>query len=62
MNIPYKKGQNDKKKFDAIWKSKETMPVTLPIQEERMQLLDKEYRELEEDYKKVVRRLEIADF
>ena len=59
LNIPYKREENDMKKLEAALKSKDNKgaSINLPIQEQRIQILEKEYRELEEEYKKVVKRL-----
>lgn len=58
LNIPFKKGQNDMKKVEAVFKSNDKGQVSLPLQEERVQILEKEYRDLEKEYKKVIKRLE----
>lgn len=51
LNIPYKRGL-DMKKLESVGN------VPLPQNEQRIQSLEKEYRLLEDDYKKVVRRLD----
>lgn len=59
LNIPYKREQNDLKKLEAALKTNDKRPgVSLPIQEQRIQILEKEYRALEEEYKKVIKRLD----
>ena len=61
LNIPYKKEQNDVKKLEEALKNSKgagKSGVNFPISEERIKILDKEYRELEEDYKRVIDRLE----
>lgn len=58
LNIPYKREQNDLKKLELVFKSlNKRSNITLPPMEQRMKILDKLYRILEEDYKKVVKRL-----
>ncbi|KAI4484376.1 hypothetical protein M0802_013103 [Mischocyttarus mexicanus] len=58
LNIPYKREQNDIKKLELVFKNLNKCPnITLPPAEERMKILDKLYHSLEEDYKKVVKRL-----
>lgn len=59
LNIPYKREQNDIKKLELVLKSlNKRSNITLPAPEQRMKILEKSYRVLEEDYKKVVKRLE----
>lgn len=59
LNIPYKREQNDLRKLESALKQLDQCSgVTLPSAEQRMQTLDKEYRALEEEYRKVVKRLE----
>ncbi|XP_047366105.1 histone acetyltransferase type B catalytic subunit-like [Vespa velutina] len=59
LNIPYKREQNDIKKLELVLKNlNKRSNITLPAPEQRMKILEKSYRVLEEDYKKVVKRLE----
>lgn len=59
LNIPYKREQNDIKKLELALKSlNKRSNVSLPLPEQRIKVLEKAYRLLEEDYKKVVKRLE----
>lgn len=52
LNSPYKRGLQDMKRLESLGS------VAIPPPEQRIQSLEKEYRSLEEDYKKVIRRLE----
>lgn len=54
LNSPYKRGLQDMKRLESLGN------VAIPPPEQRIQSLEKEYRSLEEDYKKVIRRLEEA--
>jgi histone acetyltransferase 1 len=59
LNIPFKREENNLKKLEAALKTNDKRPgVSLPIHEQRIQILDKEYRALEEQYKKVIKRLD----
>lgn len=62
LNIPYKREQNDLKKLECALKNVDKRAnVTVPTSEQRIQTLEKEYRCLEEEYKKVIKRLEDAE-
>lgn len=61
LNIPYKREQNDLKKLECALKNidkRVNLQISLPSTEQRIQTLDKEYKSLEEEYKKVIKRLE----
>ncbi|XP_015175660.1 PREDICTED: histone acetyltransferase type B catalytic subunit [Polistes dominula] len=59
LNVPYKREQNDVKKLELALKSlNKRSNIALPPTEQRIKILDKLYGILEEDYKKVVKRLE----
>lgn len=61
LNVPYKRERRDLKKLESVVKSldkKETSNVILLPNEQRIQALEKEYRGLEEEYKKVIKRLD----
>ncbi|CAG5099875.1 Similar to Hat1: Histone acetyltransferase type B catalytic subunit (Mus musculus) [Cotesia congregata] len=58
LNVPYKRERRDLKKLESVVKSldkKETNNVILLPNEQRIQALEKEYRALEEEYKKVIK-------
>ncbi|XP_058803109.1 histone acetyltransferase type B catalytic subunit [Phymastichus coffea] len=59
LNIPYKKGDNDIKKVEAVFKTIDKSKVNIPLQD-RIKFLEKEYHNLEKEYKKVIKRLETA--
>ncbi|XP_003701894.1 histone acetyltransferase 1 isoform X2 [Megachile rotundata] len=62
LNIPYRREQNDLKKLECALKTIDKRGnITLPSLEQRIQTLEKEYRGLEEEYKKVIKRLEDAE-
>ena len=59
LNVPYKREQNDVKKLEAALKKLTKQGnMTLPAVEQRIQLLEKEYNSLEEEYKKVIKRIQ----
>ncbi|XP_057324795.1 histone acetyltransferase type B catalytic subunit isoform X3 [Microplitis mediator] len=61
LNVPYKRERRDLKKLESVVKSldqKESGNVILLPNEQRIQTLEKEYRALEEEYKKVIKRLD----
>lgn len=61
LNVPYQREQKNFKKLQRVLKSVEGSGVIDgPSSEQRMQILDKQYRLLEEDYKKVIQRMEAA--
>ncbi|XP_015592461.1 histone acetyltransferase type B catalytic subunit [Cephus cinctus] len=61
LNVPYKREQHDQRKLESSRKNNEKLPnMPIPSTEQRIQILEKEYRLLEEEYKKVVKRLEDA--
>lgn len=65
LNIPFKRKQNEELKIEralknAADKSTYTNGNGLPSDEQRMEILEKEYRLLEEEYKMVIKRLEYA--
>ncbi|XP_031786692.1 histone acetyltransferase type B catalytic subunit [Nasonia vitripennis] len=59
LNIPYRR-EGNLKKLEAAFKSNENRPgvSSLSIKEQRIQTLDKEFKALEDEYKKVIRRLD----
>ncbi|XP_014218476.1 histone acetyltransferase type B catalytic subunit [Copidosoma floridanum] len=61
LNIPYKKEENDQKKLELAKKSKEGSSGLSCISqnENRIQVLEKEYRDLEDEYCKVIKRLDV---
>lgn len=62
LNIPYRREQNDLKKLECALRNVDKRAnITLPTSEQRMQSLEKEYRSLEDEYKKVIKRLEDAE-
>lgn len=61
LNVPYKRERRDLKKLESVVKSldqKESGNVILLPNEQRIQTLEKEYRALEDEYKKVIKRLD----
>ncbi|XP_043277362.1 histone acetyltransferase type B catalytic subunit [Venturia canescens] len=59
LNIPYKREQHDQKRLEAALKTLSKQGnVPLPAGEQRMQILEKDYRALETEYKKVISRLD----
>ncbi|XP_032673414.1 histone acetyltransferase type B catalytic subunit [Odontomachus brunneus] len=60
LNIPYKRKENEEKKLERALMYVDKRANPLPPLEQRIQLLDKEYRFLEEEYKRVIQRLEDA--
>ncbi|XP_063990865.1 histone acetyltransferase type B catalytic subunit isoform X2 [Diachasmimorpha longicaudata] len=61
LNIPYKRELHDLRKLESALKNLDKKgSVAIPPAEQRIQALEKEYRALEEDYKRVIRRLEEA--
>lgn len=59
LNIPYKREQHDQKRLEAALKNLSKQGnVPLPASEQRMQILEKDYRALEKEYKKVISRLD----
>lgn len=63
LNIPFKRKQNEELKIEralknAADKSTYTNGNGLPSDEQRKEILEKEYRFLEEEYKMVIKRLE----
>ncbi|KAJ8670297.1 hypothetical protein QAD02_001556 [Eretmocerus hayati] len=60
LNIPYKRLENDSQKLQSALQKNEQQggSITLPIQEQRIAQLEKEYQTLEEEYKKVIKRLD----
>ncbi|KAL6265399.1 hypothetical protein P5V15_002196 [Pogonomyrmex californicus] len=65
LNIPFKRKQNEELKIErALKNSAEKSTYTngngLPSDEQRKEILEKEYRLLEEEYKIVIKRLENA--
>lgn len=61
LNIPYKREQHDQAKLDRVLKNMDKpSSISAHANEQRIQTLDKEYKLLEEDYLKVVKRLENA--
>ncbi|XP_076666811.1 histone acetyltransferase 1 [Andrena cerasifolii] len=62
LNIPYRREQNDIKKLECALRNVDKRAnITLPTSEQRIQSLEKEYRSLEDEYKKVIKRLEDAE-
>lgn len=65
LNIPFKRKQNEELKIErALKNSADKSTYTngngLPSDEQRKEILEKEYRFLEEEYKIVIKRLEYA--
>lgn len=65
LNIPFKRKQNEELKIERALKntgdkSTCTNGNGLPSDEQRKEILEKEYRILEEEYKMVIKRLEYA--
>ncbi|KAG5320608.1 HAT1 acetyltransferase, partial [Acromyrmex charruanus] len=65
LNIPFKRKQNEEMKIERALKntgdkSTYTNGNGLPSDEQRKEILEKEYRILEEEYKMVINRLECA--
>lgn len=65
LNIPFKRKQNEELKIErALKNSADKSTYTncngLPSDEQRKEILEKEYRLLEEEYKMVIKRLEYA--
>lgn len=59
LNVPYKREQHDLRKLESALKNLDKKGnVILPPVEQRIQTLEKEYRQLEEEYKRVIRRLD----
>lgn len=59
LNIPFKRDQHDQKKLEAALKNlNKEGNISVPPAEQRLQYLEKEYRALEEEYKRVVKRLD----
>lgn len=63
LNIPFKRKQNEELKIEralknAADKSTYTNGNGLPSDEQRREILEKEYQLLEEEYKMVIKRLE----
>ena len=65
LNIPFKRKQNEEMKIERALKntgdkSTYTNGNGLPSDEQRKEILEKEYRILEEEYKMVIKRLDYA--
>lgn len=63
LNIPFKRKQNEELKIErALKNSADKTTYTnangLPSDEQRKEILEKEYRILEEEYKIIIKRLE----
>ncbi|XP_011307205.1 histone acetyltransferase type B catalytic subunit [Fopius arisanus] len=59
LNIPYKRELHDLRKLESALRNLDKKGnVAIPPAEQRIQTLEKEYRALEEDYKRVIRRIE----
>lgn len=59
LNIPYRREQNNLRKLECALKNNDArVKIALPTMEQHIQILEKEYRSLEEEYKKVIKRLE----
>ncbi|XP_046480179.1 histone acetyltransferase type B catalytic subunit [Neodiprion pinetum] len=63
LNVPYQREQKNFKKLQRALKPMEgSTVIDGPAPEQRMQILEKQYRLLEEDYKKVIDRIETSDW
>lgn len=65
LNIPFKRKQNEELKIERALKNADKKTYTngnngLPTDEQRKEILEKEYRFLEEEYKAIVKRIEYA--
>lgn len=58
LNIPFKRKENEEKKLERALMYVDSRTNPLPPLEQRIQILDKQYRFLEDEYKKIVQRLE----
>ncbi|XP_017891786.1 histone acetyltransferase type B catalytic subunit [Ceratina calcarata] len=62
LNIPYRREQSDLRKLECALKNIDRrVNIALPTMEQRIQILEKEYKTLEDEYKKVIKRLEDAE-
>ncbi|XP_012263999.1 histone acetyltransferase type B catalytic subunit [Athalia rosae] len=62
LNVPYQREQKNFKKLQRVLKSVEGGAIIDgPSADQRMQILDKQYRLLEEEYKRVIDRMEVSD-
>lgn len=59
LNIPYTREEHDARKLERALKNLDKR-VNITQPEQRIQTLEKEYRLLEEEYKRVIKRLEDA--
>ncbi|KAM0726479.1 Histone acetyltransferase type B catalytic subunit [Formica fusca] len=64
LNIPFKRKQNEEAKIERALKNEDKGTFThdngLPSEEQRKEILEKEYRLLEDEYKTIIKRLEYA--
>ncbi|XP_070162277.1 histone acetyltransferase type B catalytic subunit [Polyergus mexicanus] len=64
LNIPFKRKQNEEAKIESALKNEDKGTFThdngLPSEEQRKEILEKEYRLLEDEYKTIIKRLEYA--
>lgn len=64
LNIPFKRKQNEEAKIERALRNEDKRTYTsdngLPSEEQRKEILEKEYRFLEDEYKTVIKRLEYA--
>ncbi|EFN74844.1 Histone acetyltransferase type B catalytic subunit [Camponotus floridanus] len=64
LNIPFKRKQNEEAKIERALRSEDKRTYTsdngLPSEEQRKEILEKEYRILEDEYKTIIKRLEYA--
>ncbi|CAL1685470.1 unnamed protein product [Lasius platythorax] len=64
LNIPFKRKQNEEAKIERALRNEDKRTYTndngLPSEEQRKEILEKEYRLLEDEYKTVIKRLEYA--
>ncbi|KAL7294729.1 hypothetical protein TKK_0012021 [Trichogramma kaykai] len=62
LNIPYKREQNDLARLREVFKTDENKPgISLPMEEERMKILERDFKALVEEYKKIIERLNLSD-
>ncbi|KAL6436986.1 hypothetical protein ACFW04_004959 [Cataglyphis niger] len=64
LNIPFKRKQNEEAKIERALKNEDKGTFThdngLPSEEQRKEILENEYRLLEDEYKTIIKRLEYA--
>ncbi|XP_029165427.1 histone acetyltransferase type B catalytic subunit [Nylanderia fulva] len=64
LNIPFKRKQNEEAKIERALRNEDKGTYThdngLPSEEQRKEILEKEYRTLEDEYKTIIKRLEYS--